>query len=497
MKNFTTMRKISCFISIALLLILGFQACNPDDFLDTNVPSIDQSSFFSSDKTALTALVGAYDPMGWMEYIQYLDWVIGDVVSDDAAKGGGGDGDQQTIYDMEHFKTNAENPSLAIVWRQLYVGINRANRVIEGVTDNENITPDGQKRIIAEAKFLRGYYNFCLIKVFGAFPIVDHILLATEYNKPRNTLEECWAAIENDFKEAMEGLPNKKDMPAAETGRATWGAAAAFLTKAYIFQEKWKEAEPLARQIVESGNYELEKNYGDLFTIATDNGIESVFDVQKKDFNMTAWGDENEGSQVEIYQRSRDDRNGGWGFDQPTQDLYDEFEAGDIRRKWTIISDGDTLWKGTDDEEIIYTKWDPVHNDNKPMTGYNKRKGTLPLSQRPGMIDAAGLNVRVIRFADVLLWQSEAAFHNGGDWETPLNKVRARVGLGPSPFRTDPLKAIYHERRVELALESHRYWDLVRTGRGNLMEGYTDNKRYFPIPQVEINLNPNLEQNPY
>ena len=75
--------------------------------------------------------------------------------------------------------------------------------------------------------------------------------------------------------------------------------------------------------------------------------------------------------------------------------------------------------------------------------------------------------------------------------------MRARVGLGESPYKADPLKAVYHERRVELALESHRYWDLVRTGRGSLMEGYTDSKRYFPIPQKEINLNPNLKQNPY
>ena len=101
------------------------------------------------------------------------------------------------------------------------------------------------------------------------------------------------------------------------------------------------------------------------------------------------------------------------------------------------------------------------------------------------MVDAASLNVRVIRFAEVLLWQAEAAVHNNSDWQTPLNRVRARVGLGATPYLSDPLKAVYHERRV------------VRTGRGALMEGYTDSKRYFPIPQREINLNPNLKQNPY
>ncbi|WP_436415178.1 RagB/SusD family nutrient uptake outer membrane protein [Petrimonas sp.] len=483
------------YSSIFLLLTVGFASC--EDYLDTPVPSIDQYTYFSNDQTALDALVGVYDPMGWMEYIQYLDWAIGDVVSDDADKGGGGDSDQPQMLDMEKFRATPETPTFSIVWKQLYIGINRANRVIEGVTDNNNVSAEGQKRITAEAKFLRAYYNFCLIKVFGAFPIVDHILAPSEFAQPRNTLEECWAAIEKDLKDAMAFLPHKKDMPASELGRATWGAAAGFLTKAYIFQEKWQDAEPLAKQIVASGDYDLEKNYGDLFTIATDNGIESVFDVQKKDFKMTQWGDENEGSMIEIYQRSRDARNGGWGFNQPTQNLYDEFETGDIRREWTIIKDGDVLWEGTPDEEVIYTNYDPVHNPDAPKVGYCKRKGTIPMSQRPDMVDAAGLNVRVIRFADVLLWQAEAAVHNNSDWKTPLNRVRARVGLGNSPYASDPLKAVYHERRVELALESHRYWDLVRTGRGNLMPGYTESKRYFPIPQIEINLNPNLTQNPY
>lgn len=491
------MKKTLIYSSILLLTIIGFSSCNPDDYLETPVPSIDQYTFFSSDQTAFDAVVGAYDPMGWMEHIQYLDWAIGDVVSDDALKGGSGDGDQPQMTDMRKFRATPDNPTFAIVWRQFYQGIYRANSVIEGITDNDNITPDGQKRMIAEAKFLRAYYNFCLIKIFGAFPIVDHVLAPSEYTKPRNTLEDCWLFIEQDLKDAMIGLPHKKDMPASELGRATWGAAAAFLTKAYIFQSKWEEAEPLAKEIVESQDYDLQPFYGDLFTIETDNGIESVFDVQKKDFNMSQWGDENEGSMVEIYQRSSDLRNGGWGFVRPTQNLYDEFEPGDIRREWTIISHGDTLWKGTPDEEIIYTNYHPVNNADAPVVGYSKRKGTLPKSQRPDMIDAAGLNFRVIRFADVLLWQAEAAVHNGSDWETPLNRVRARVGLGASPFASEPLKAVYHERRVELALESHRYWDLVRTGRGNLMEGYTENKRYFPIPQIEINLNPNLTQNPY
>ena len=475
--------------------LLGFSSC--ESFLDTPVPNIDQRTFFSSEKTAYSALVGIYDPAGWMGYIQYLDWAIGDVVSDDAVKGGGGDNDQPQIYDLEHFRATPELATLANAWSENYEGINRANCLIEGLKDNHVIKEEVRKRFVAEARFMRGYYYFCLMKVFGAVPIVDHVLAPSEYKGPRDTMERCWAFVEDDFKAAMEGLPHKKDMPASELGRATWGSAAAFLTKCYIFEEKWAEAEQQAKAVVASGDYDLQPNYGDLFTLATDNGIESVFDIQLKDFKMTGWGDENEGSMMEIYHRSRDNRNGGWGFDQPTQNLYDEYEAGDPRREWTIIKHGDVLWQGTPDEEIIYTNYDAVHNPDAPHTGYCKRKGTLPKSQRPDMVDAASLNVRVIRFAEVLLWQAEAAVHNNSDWQTPLNRVRARVGLGATPYLSDPLKAVYHERRVELAMEGHRYWDLVRTGRRALMEGYTDSKRYFPIPQREINLNPNLKQNPY
>lgn len=481
---------------IILLMGVSLVGLDCNKHLDTPAPSISDQTFFSSDNVALTVLAGAYQPMGWMEYSQILDWVIGDVVSDDAVKGGGGDIDGPEYFDLEHFQATAQTPTLSIVWKHFYTGINRSNRLISGVRENESISEDVAARLTAEAKFLRGYYEFCLIKVFGAFPIVDHILEPTEFDLPRNTMEECWTAIENDFKDAMAGLPRKSEMPASDLGRATWGSAAAFLTKAYIFQEKWSEAEPLAKQIVESGEYDLQANYGDLFLMETDNGIESVFDIQKKAFSTALWGDDAQASVTEIYQRSRDDRVGGWGFDQPTQNLYDEFEPTDIRRGWTIISNEDILWEGTPDEEVIYTKKDPVHNPDA-VTGYNKRKGTIPASQRGERDDQSGLNVRVIRFAEVLLWQAEAAFHNGSDWETPLNRVRNRVGLGSSPYRNDPLAAIYHERRVELALESHRYWDLVRTGRGNLMQGYTDSKRYLPIPQIEINLNPNLTQNDY
>lgn len=487
------MKNLISLFTLTLLFLIS--SCNVDDLLDTPAPSVSDQVFFINDAAAISAVAGVYDPMGWYNFSQLTEWAIGDVTSDDAEKGGGGDGDYSEIFVLSNFTANAENPLIYERWRDLFIGVNRANKLIEGLTDNDDVSQAVRDRVIAEAKFLRGFYNFNLIKTFGAIPIVDHSLAPSEFTNPRAPIDECWTFVESDFKAAAAGLPRKSQLGSSDIGRATWGAATAFLAKAYIFQSKWAEAGAAATEVVNSGEYDLEPFYGDLFTVETDNGVESVFDIQFADLQSPAWLDEHEGSHLEIIMRSRDDRNGGWGFNQPTQDLYDAYEDGDIRREWTIISHEDVLWEGTDDEEVIYTLKDPVHHPDS-YTGYHRRKATLPARLRGNGEDQAGLNLRVIRFADVLLWQAEAAAHTGGDWETPLNRVRARVELGPSPI-SDPVEAVLHERRVELAMEGHRYWDLMRTGRGHLIDGFTENKRYFLIPQVEINLNPNLEQNPY
>ncbi len=480
------MKKTIYKSSILLLSIFFLQSCS-NDFLDTPAPNLSDAVYFSNDGAALSALAGVYDPLGWYDNMQVDEWAIGDVVSDDAEKGGENDADQADIYAISIFNANAENGLIREKWQAPYVGIGRANKLIEGITDNDKISESVRSRVIAEAKFLRGLYYFQLAKVFGGVPIVTKVLSPSEFTLPRNTLEETWAQIESDLTDAKSVLSKKSDLPTSEKGRATWGAASALLVKAYIFQEKWTEAEALAKEIVNSLEYDLEPSYEDIFRLSHDNGIESVFDIQYANLNTGDWGDDQEGTITPVFQGSR--LNGGYGFDCPTQDLFDEFEAGDPRLKATIISDGDVLWEGTPDEETIYT----IYPQNP--TGYHSRKYQLPASEK-GAESEDPLNWRFIRFAEVLLWQAEAAAHNGSDWETPLNRVRNRAGLS-NTNQTDGLKAVYHERRVELAMEGHRYWDLVRTGRGNLMNGYSDNKRYFLIPSIEMSLNPNLEQNPY
>lgn len=479
------MKKIIYFGAILFLLGFFLQSCS--DYLDVSNPNIPEKDAYLSTQDAISGIAGVYDVVGWWSF-QVDEWGIGDVGSDDAEKGGENNDDQRAMYDIKNFIATPENEIVRERWQEPFVGIGRANKLIANIDGNENVDAAVRTRIIAEAKFLRAFFYFQLVRDFGGVPLITKPLDPSDFTMPRNAIEECYVQIENDLLDAAAVLPLKSELSSDELGRATKGAANALLVKTYIYEEKWAEAEALALIIVNSHEYDLETSYEDVFKLSHDNGIESIFDYQFADLQAGAWSDAREGEVFTIFQRSREIDN-GWGFVCPTQNLVDEYESGDQRLDATIIFDGDVLWEGTEDEIEIITNY-----DLNPTKMHNQ-KFQLPASQR-GAEAEDPLNWRYIRFAEVLLWQAEAAAHNGSDWQTPLNKVRNRAGLLPTT-QTDGLNAVYHERRVELALEGHRYYDLLRTGRGSLLSGYTENKRYLPIPQVEINLNPNLEQNPY
>ena len=495
------MKKTNIYISLALALTVLFSSCSKD-FLNTPPPSISDESFYTSDDVALGALAGVYDPLARYDYSQQHEWMIGDVVSDDAEKGGEGPNDAAYAQEFKEFRANSENVLLSHRWVQPYIGINRANKLIVGIDGNDNISDEIQVRFIGEAKFLRAFFHFQLTKIFGKIPVVNVVLQPSDFTKPQNEISEVYAQIESDLLDAISVLPYKRDMSAESMGRATKGAAQSMLVKMYIFQEKWQEAADLSDVVIMDGNYSLEPDFADVFASKSENGIESIFEIQYMSIaGDSEWGDANEGNVTAIYQGPRELYNAdgdiesgwGWGFNLPTQNLHDEFETGDLRLKATIIADGDKVFEGTDDEEIVATKH--INGIGYDNTVYHSLKYYIPASERNDMSDAPN-NWRVIRYADLLLWNAEAKAHLGGDWKTSLNIVRKRAGL-TDVIGSNGIKAVYHERRVELAMEGHRYWDLVRTGRGDLMKGYNENKRYLPIPQRELALNPNLVQNPY
>jgi hypothetical protein len=482
------MKKKNITLLAIIAVVFTFSSCKKD-FLDVKPPTQVMEDFFTNEDNAKLAITGCYDVMGWDGNHNTIPFFFGDIIGRDGWKGGDVGSDQDWMDNLINFTYTPDNYMLNIAWKNYYIGINRCNTAIENINKmgEDLISGNSKANLIAQARFVRGYFYFELVKTWGSVPLVDHVLKPSEYQQPLVEESKIWEFIENDFKAASEVLPKRSELAPEDIGRATKGAALAFLAKAYIFQKKWDKAKEVTGQIIASGEYALLPDYADVFKLENENNEEIVFSIQFKETGNGDYGDENEGTMLCVYMETRNHPFagiGGWGFNCPTQDLVDEYEDGDPRKDATIIFDGETLWQGTSDESTFDNSF-PTNIDH-----YANQKYCLPASQQPADFSDASKNWIVIRYAEVLLWNAEAAFHTGGDWQTPLQEVRNRAGLGPSPYQG--IDAIYHERRVELAMEGHRFWDIVRQGRGEEVLGKYGFKEginnHFPISQDQLDL---------
>jgi hypothetical protein len=471
------------------------------DFLDKQPNGIETiENFFKNSDQALRATTAIYDATGWYQSSEVDEWQFGDICSDDAEKGGENLADFPELQQFKEFRGAVTWNSLYLRWVEYYQGVLRANQVINKVSEMTEIDSELKARLVGEAQFLRGYLYFQLVKTFGAVPLILRELQPSEYCQERAPIAACWAQIEKDFKDAAAVLPEKDAYGSSDMGRATKGAANSFLAKAYIFQSKWADAKATAEIVINSGKYKLEENYADIFTLEKENGDESIFEVQHVTVSTGQWGDQNEGTVTQIYQGSRTSTwFSGWGFNCPSNDFVAEFEAGDPRLKATVITEDDTIWKGTPAEQKADNRMSP-----------NKRHALKYMMEYMGSVPAMSngpANWRAMRYADVLLFHAEAANEDNDATGAlvSLNKVRARVGL-PDVTETDKAALrdkIFHERRVELGLEGHRFFDLVRQGRAaELLKGsgyqfQAGKHEYFPIPQRELDACDKLVQNPY
>lgn len=476
--------------TIYVLLILIAASCS--DFIDRS-PIIGQveENFYRTEADAIAGVNAAYAALQFeLTPAGHFRWFWGDIMSDDSEKGGEGDNDQFELKQLELFQGNNNTDYLQSEWEANYEGIYRANKVLEKVPGIE-MDEAKKNQILSEAKFIRAYFNYNLVTVFGNVPLVDHVLAPEEYDTPQSSPAEIWASIEQDLLDGIGVLPKKSEYPIAELGRVTEGAAQSLLAKAYMYQQKYAEAEAVLSDVIQSGQYDLADNFSSIFTLAGENNEESIFEIQYMNASGGNWGrnNANEGTFSNVFQRARGEFN-GFGFNIPTQDLVDEFFAEgfeDPRLEYTVFRVGDQMGdRGT------FTKDAAGGQDHD----YYTRKAFNNLSEEAPFGDPnpnGGTNDRVIRFADVLLLHAEASFHIGDESSahTSLNRVRQRVGLDDVTASGDALlDAIYHERRVELAMEGHRFFDLVRTGRaaeelGSL--GFQEGKHHIlPIPDLEI-----------
>lgn len=534
--------------SALALATLSLSSCN--DWLTEETPGTTKvSEFFTSLSTAEAVVNAAYVPMTWeFGTTYYPEWYFGDIVSDDALKGGQDINDGADLRELENFKANSDNEILLGYYRAQWQGIQRANLAIDEIPttriETEGTEAEQQAkyrdRYLGEAYFLRGFYYFRLARMFGGMPLIDYVIKSSnQWAQTRSTMDETLNFAIKDFKRAENLLWKKDKYSNEELGRATKGAAQAMLLKANLYradylrnagneteaQKYFAEAAKWGKEVIQSRQYSLWPNYLDNFRLANENGRESVFEIQYTEEATSDYGGEGytRGTMTTILQRSRSSAFGeaGWGYDRPTQNLYNEYEAGDARRDETILVPTDEQIE-TPAQEIYCG--DRMLNRKYAMYNDGTNGGIYKLAHAT----RSPKNNIQIRYADVLLMYAEACCESGDlpSAKSALKEVRDRAGLSQFPYtaviqgqtvtfndnQEDLRKAIRHERRVELAMEGHRWFDLTRWGiaketMDTYMAGETEEAKelygtfqkgkheLFPIPSKEIDLS-GIEQNP-
>lgn len=460
-----------------------------------------EGNFYQNQQQVFQGLVAVYDVMQWGNVGGYtMRMPLFTVASDEAHAGGSDASDQPSWVAWDTFTLDPYRGPQSGLWNKNYTGIYRANLLLAKMAEAPGLDATFKARATAEAKALRAYFYFDLVRLFGQVPLILGPIPTSElYNQPQATAAQVYGQIEKDLQEARAVLP--ATVPAGEKGRLSKGAATALLGKALMQQNdnaRMAEAATLLREVNTASQYQLLENYGDIFRPDNAYHAESILEIPHS--NKAAWGDwgwinGGEGN-VGVQFVGPADYNGptfsnGWGFAPVTLELVATL-TGDPRFEHTII-DGKKLKQEGATYNARYQNTDYFIRKYAPLKAYRSTIGTPELNWPVNEIE--------IRLADTYLLEAEALLRSGGDANRAqllLDAVRDRVGLDPVPAN---LNNIYRERQLELATEGHRFFDLVRTGRAAAVLGplgFKANKHeYLPIPQQEIDVtNGVLKQNP-
>ncbi|HMO38141.1 MAG TPA: RagB/SusD family nutrient uptake outer membrane protein [Saprospiraceae bacterium] len=457
-------------------LLLSLASCS-EDFI--NLAPISQSNSANFYKTAddiNQAVIAAYDALqeggqyADNGFDHYMEVRSDNTYNDNVTQSAG------NLSNFDNFALRSDNPRLNTTWSSCYRGIQRCNIVLNriGAIEMDETIRNIRK---GEVKFLRALTYFNLVRIWGDVPLVLNEIENTfeAFEHTRQPKDEVYAEIIKDLQEAAAALPNSFD--AANVGRATKGAAQTLLGKVYLTRGQYNEAATILEQVINVGTYKLLDNFKAVFEVANKNNAESIFEVQFKS------GTNGEGLNITPPWDPSDANN------RPSNNILNFFVAeNDPRLDMSV----DTA-------------------SGKP---YSAKRVDVR-----GSDGAFGFNVMVLRYADVLLMAAEAlnevGYNNGKAFDY-LNQVRSRVGVPTYTTATLPNQqnfrlAIEKERRLELAFENHRWFDLLRTGRaldvmkaaagGNdasaLAYTITENQLLFPIPQTQIDASGGkLTQNP-
>lgn len=547
--------KYSVLLALSGILI-GTTSCS--DYLEEvpygEVPPAEMSKPENIERAIIASysiLNGQFDGASSAFNSPASNWSFGDAISDDAYKGGGGTGDQNQIHQMEIFNTNPTITDVSRKWLALYEGVKRTNYALHLLMSSEVIADDLKQLREGELRFLRGHYYFELKKIYNNVPFIDESAVEVEDYYVGNkdlTDAELWGKIEADFQAAYDQLPADQE----DAGRPNKYTASAYLAKTYAYQQKWQQALDAANEVIASGKYALMPNFRDVFLPENDNSAEIIFAVQHS---------VNDG-QASNYNGSIGDRlsaPGGpfysqYGFHRPSQNLVNDFEtnAAGLPANDGNLAMGDFLDPRLDhtigrpgipylDLDVIYeASW---ARDQATYGPYGPKKRIVSVNnplQVPTWPYVNALNYYIIRYADLLLWKAEAQVELGDlegaratvnlvrdraansqvvttlGGDTPADNYRLASYETPWTVADQARQLVRLERRLELAMEGHRFFDLVRWGvaaetmnsyfasekllRSHLVNAnFQANKNeYFPIPQSFVDMmGPDLvEQNP-
>jgi starch-binding outer membrane protein, SusD/RagB family len=494
-------------LGILLFVSIIFAQCKKSLLtIEPTIPLNTVDNYYKTETEVVTAVNAIYTPLSAI--YSGAAWHLGDIMSDDADLGGGGGGDGAETAELDNFSMTSFNPIIQIMWAQCYFGILRANLVVEKTPLVAVMNPTIRNRSLGEAKYLRALYYFHLVRLFGDVPLYTNAITAEESSTiTRSPKAQVYAQIIADLKSAETLLPNTTT--GDNKGRATAGSAKGLLASVYLTLGDKVNAAAKAKEVIDNAatyGYGLWTDYADNFKLATENGKESLFEVQYRSGGGT-FSIYGAGTGINTFYGPRFQfivPEGGYGFTVPTRNFVDQYEKTgaayntiiDKRRNRSIWIPGDTY--------LTYVQ--PTSLVGSPF-GFNTKKYFIPVDDPLG--DAgqwrSALNVPIMRYAEVLLIHAEAAGPTVGKPSADL--VRARAGLSPMTSGLSDaawLDAIYKERRLELGFEMHRWYDLLRHPNANYFittmtaAGKTNisaKHRYMPIPQSERDKNANLTQN--
>lgn len=541
------MKKFTLYSFAALALMLGTASCG-DDFLSVEPSSsLPIDGYYTTESRMMESAVAAYDPMQWYDY--FGGWaplsLVWDAMADDMYVGGGNTSDQSQIHLISQYKSDPRN-NIDGAWTTSYSGINRSIRLIDNAKDSD-LSDDKKALFIAEGRAMRAWYYLVLWKTWGNIPFYEENLTSLPYLADQLTVDQVYEKVVVDLESVLDSevLPMKQ--PDEWAGRMTQAAASMIYADYVMYQKdqsRYGKALGYMKAIINSHKYDLVKNYNDLYAFDKEWNEEIIFDVNyiAKGGKRT-WGDANftggtvypemigiDGLTIKCAEGHTPEFTSGWGFGSVSKEVYDAFEDNDRRRDVAILNlDKYARAKFAEGDTVTY-------GGRYQNTGYFLRKYLPRPGDTEGSVGDAGLNhdenLHLYRYAETLLNAAELALATGdGLAQDYFDLVRERAGVASIPVTVDN---IINERRLEFVGEGKRYFDLVRSGKAatvlkagagvvlrtkrtynfdkNQWEGentwggqaipervdWTENKKYIPIPQSEIEAaQGSITQNPY